>query len=178
MKGRLIFALLLLGLVSCSPRLTPFSQDLYDRYRWSDEELKNIQFYLSDDIVLYKKGDSSEASIVDGKIRINKENTGERIVIKKGTPGVFLFSPKSNRFAISFHESDDSKYLMFGPNEAINGKYALLAKDWEKYKGTVTYQDQHYTVKADDALSILMVDLEKAVNNQVKHKEEKGRKIN
>ena len=62
---------------------------------------------------------------------------------------------------------------MFGPNEAIKGRYALLAKDWEKYKGTVTYQDQHYTVKADDALSILMVDLEKAVNNQIKNKEEK-----
>ena len=177
MNGKVIFALLTLAFISCSPQLTPFSQDLYDRYRWSDEELKNIQFYLSGDIALYRKDDSSEASIVDGKIRINKENTGEKIVIKKGTPGVFLFSPKSNRFAISFHESDDSKYLMFGPNEAINGRFALLAKDWEKHKGTVTYQNQLYTVKADDALSVLMVDLQKAVNNSVKNKEEKGRRL-
>ena len=55
MKGFLYAAFLLTGLVACSPQLTPFSQDLYDRYRWTDEELKNIQFYLSDDIVLLQK---------------------------------------------------------------------------------------------------------------------------
>ncbi|MBK8702004.1 MAG: hypothetical protein IPN29_21515 [Saprospiraceae bacterium] len=169
--------MLLLAFTSCSPSLTPFSQQLYDRYRWSDDELKHIQFYLSDDIVLHKKGDASEAQIVEGKIRINKENTGERITIKKGTPGVLLFSPKSNRFAISFHENDDSKYLMFGPNEAINGKYALLAKDWEKYRGTVTYQDQPYTVNSDDAMSVLLVDLKKATRNKIEVREEKGRKV-
>ena len=173
----IFFLSFLILLASCSPHLTPFNQDLYDRYRWSDEELKNIQFYLSDDIVLYKKSDASDATIVDGKININKENIGEKIVIKKGTPGIFLFSPKSNRFAISFHENDNNKYLMFGPNEAIHGKYALLAKDWEKYKGTVTYNNEDYSVGSDDALSVLLVDLRKATKNNLAYKEEKGRQI-
>jgi hypothetical protein len=171
-----LFCLLFI-LSSCSKNLTPFNQDLYDKYRWSNEELKNIQFYLSDDIVLYKKADNSEASISNGQINIKKEKSGERIIIKRGTPGVFVFSPKNNRFAISFSQSGDDKYLMFGPNEALNGKFALLAKEWSKYKGTVTYNDQTYTVNSDDALSVLLVDLKKVSKYQYSDKSEKGRRI-
>lgn len=164
--------------ISCSPSLTPFSQDLYNKYRWSSEELKQIQFYLSDDIVLFKKMDGSEATIDEGKINIKKEKNGEKIVFKKGTPGVFVFSPKNNRFAISFHENDDTKYLMFGPNEALRGNFALLGKEWGKYQGTVTYQDKTYSVNASDALAVLLVDLRKVSRYNYKSKEEKGRKIN
>ncbi len=162
---------------SCSQTLTPFSIDLYDKYRWSNEELKNIQFYLSDDIVLYKKIDGSEASIDNGKINIRKEKKGEKIVFKRGTPGVFLFSPKNNRFAISFHDKDDTKYLMFGPNDALKGNFALLGKEWSKYQGQVTYEEQVYTVSADDALAILLVDLRKVSKYNYQSKNEKGRKV-
>jgi hypothetical protein len=175
---RYLLLLCLLSLfTACAKQLTPFNQDLYDKYRWSNEELKNIQFYLSDDIVLYKKLDGSEASISDGKIQIKKEKKGEKILMKRGTPGVYIFSPKNNRFAISFHESDDTKYLMFGPNEALKGNFALLGKEWGKYQGQVTYEDQTYIVNADDALAILLVDLRKVSKYNYQNKEERGRKI-
>ncbi len=174
----LIFFSFLIWFTSCTKNLTPFSQDLYDKYRWSNEELKNIQFYLSNDVVLYKKVDGNEASINDGKIQIKKEKKGEKIVIQKGTPGVFLFSPKNNRFAISFHENDDTKYLMFGPNEALHGNFALLGKEWGKYQGQVTYQDQIYAVNANDALAILLVDLRNVSKYNYQSKQERGRKLN
>lgn len=172
-----IYLLSLVFFTSCSQKLTYFTQDLYDKYRWSDEELKNIQFYLSEDIVLHKKADASSAQIEDGKIKLTKENSGEKVVIKKGTPGVFLFSPKSYRFAISFHEKDDSKYLMFGPNNKNDGKFGLLAKDWEKFDGTVTYNNEKYTVKNQSAFSTLLVDLRKFIKDERASKIEKGRKI-
>ena len=37
-------ALSLVVFSSCSPRLTPFTQDLYDENGWSDDDLKKIQF--------------------------------------------------------------------------------------------------------------------------------------
>lgn len=175
---RLTIYLFAIGLfTSCSPKLTYFTQDLYDKYRWSDEELKQIQFYVSDDIVLYKKADASSAQIEGGKIKLTKENTGEQVVIKRGTPGVFLFSPKSYRFAISFHENDDSRFLMFGPNNKNNGKFGLLAKDWEKFDGTVTYNNEKYTVKNQSAFSTLLVDLKKVVKDERSSKVEQGRKL-
>ena len=45
---------LVLGLVvfsSCGPKLTPFTQDLYDENGWTDDDLERIQFYLSEDII-------------------------------------------------------------------------------------------------------------------------------
>ena len=41
-----------LMMASCSPNLSTFNQKLYEENQWSEEELKKIQFYLSDDIIL------------------------------------------------------------------------------------------------------------------------------
>lgn len=175
-KNYILLCLSLLA-ISCSKNLTPFTQDLYDKYRWSDEELKHIQFYLSEDITLYKTDKNSSATIEDGKIKVTKENSGDIVVIKKGTPGVFLFTPKSNRFAISFSESDDQKYLMFGPNAKNSNRFSLLAKDWEKHIGTVTYNNELYRVTNESAFSSLLVDMTKIVKESQSTKVVKGRKV-
>ena len=49
--GNLLF-IGLLFLSACSPKLSPFSQRLVDQNAWEEEDLKEIQFYLSDDVVL------------------------------------------------------------------------------------------------------------------------------
>jgi hypothetical protein len=66
---------------------------------------------------------------------------------------------------------------MFGPNEKNDGRFALLAKDWEKQIGTVTYNGESYTVRNTSAFSTLLVDLKKVVNNKSKYKSEKGRRV-
>jgi hypothetical protein len=174
----IIFTFLLAFLCSCSKNLTPFNQRLYEKYKWTNEDLKALQFYISEDIVLRKKTEFTEAQIKDGVLEINKEKSGELIKIKAGTPGVFLFSPKSNRFAISFNDDgDQNKYLMFGPNEKLDGNFAILAKDWQKNMGTVTYNNELYNLSAKDAYCTLMVDIKRASNVNFEAKTEKGRRI-
>jgi hypothetical protein len=172
--------LLLLGIIvlfsSCSKSLTPFSQRLYDRYDWTENELSKIQFYLSDDIVLHRVLGSKESKITEGKIRIIDGVEVEEIIFKKGTPGVFVFSPKANRFGISFEEDDDS-FLMFGPNPKQGGKYVLLAKEWQKERGKVTYKGKVYETARYSSFATLMVDLKKAEKNRYKSKTVSGRKI-
>ena len=82
--NKLIFlSFIFLGLIACSPTLTPFSQKLYDDQKWSLEELQKIQFYLSDDIVLYRKVASGETTIKNGKIKmVNGEKIEEILDIK------------------------------------------------------------------------------------------------
>lgn len=173
-----IFTFLLTFLFSCSKNLTPFNQKLYEKYRWSDEDLKALQFYISEDIVLVKRNESTEAQIKDGALEISKEKNGEVIKIKAGTPGVFLFSPKDNRFAISFNDAgDENKYLMFGPNEKLDGNFAILARDWKKNKGTVTYNNELYYLSASDAFCTLMVDIKRANHVNYEARIEKGRRV-
>ncbi|MBE9490468.1 MAG: hypothetical protein IMY67_09265 [Bacteroidetes bacterium] len=176
------YILLLLGftgiLSSCSPRLKPFTQELNNSYDWTESDLKQIQFYISSDIILYREIGSETSQIVDGGIRIKDGQKVEEIIFKKGTPGVLLFSPKSDRFAISFDDVEGTdRYLMFGPSENARGNFVLLAKKWRQNQGTISYNNDIYYTDAKSAYAILLVDIKKAKKVKFNSKKIKGRKI-
>ncbi len=175
MKHALLLMVLMGTLISCSPRLTPFTANLRNEYGWTDEDLKKIQFYLSDEIVLWREIRDGDAKISDGAIKIRNGKKVEEIRFPKRTPGVYLFEPKTNRFAISF-ETDDNKYLMFGPSRK-RAEFVLLAADWKKNTGKISYDDRIYTTNSNSAYASLMVDLRKARNLTVKRRTAKGRTI-
>ncbi len=155
---------MLLGIISysCSPRLTYINNDMIKQNKWSEEDLKRIQFYLSDNIILTRKLSSGESTISGGKILIKDGQKIEQVVFKKGTPGILLFIPKENRYAISFDNSSTDKYLVFGPNPKMNSRFALMAKEWDRYMGTVSYNGQTYETSSHSAFSALMVNLKRA----------------
>lgn len=177
-RKTLFIAATLLTLGACSPQLTPFTERLYDQNRWTETDLKRIQFYVSNDILLRRDFSSSDSRIEGGTIRIVGGKQVEEVVIKSGTPGVFLFSPKSDRFAISFEDGGDERYLMFGPSPRANGRFVLLASDWDRREGTVTYEGRKFKVDTESAYSSLLVDLKKSNSVAVKSRTAGGRKVN
>lgn len=168
--------ILCLSLSSCSKKLQYFTQDIYNDFRWSENELQKIQFYLSDDIVLQRRLGSEDSRITKGKIRVIDGSDVEEIIFKKNTPGVIVFTPKTNHFAVSFEENDDN-YLMFGPNKKAGGRYVLLAKDWDKHLGKITYNGKTYSTTSESAYASLLVDIKKARNISYKSREASGRKV-
>ena len=166
-------------LSSCSPRLSPFTQDLYEDNNWSDADLKRIQFYLSEDIVMRRQARSGSSEIVGGEIKIVDGKRVDEIIIKKGTPGVFIFRPKEERFAISFEGGSDKRFLIFGPSERTRGRYTLRARQWKKRRGggEITYDGRTYYTPSESAYAALLVDLKKIRNTKVKSREAKGRTI-
>lgn len=167
----------LIGLISsCSPSLNYYTETMHDNYRLSEAELQSVQFYLSKDIVLYRDLGINESKISEGKIKIIDGRKVEEIIFPRETPGVLMFSPKQNRFAISFEEGEDS-YLMFGPNKKAGGKFVLLAKEWNRRIGKVTYKGQTYKTNTQSALAALLVDVDKARKVSRNTKKIGGRKI-
>lgn len=162
---------------SCGNNYKYFTQDLYDEHRWSERELERIQFYVSEDIVLYRKLSGEDSRISNGKIRVVDGSKVEEVIIEKGTPGVFVKSPKANRFSIAF-EDDNSNFLMFGPNPKANGRYVLLAKDWTRRTGKVSYGNQVYDTSSASAYAALMVDIKKARKIKYKTKKASGQRVN
>ncbi len=161
---------------SCSPTLRPFTDDVYYEFGDSKEKLSKIQFYLSNDIVLYRDYGGKQSSIENGKIRIIDGRKIEEVIFKKGTPGVFVFSPKQERIAVSFEEGE-GRYLMFGPNDKVGGRFVLLAKEWKKRRGKVTYANETWNTTDASAYANLLVDLDKARRTKVSKTTVKGRKI-
>ena len=168
--------LLVAVLSSCSPRYTYFTENLNERQNWSESDLKRIQFYVSEDIILTRSISDDETKITEGKIRIINGRRVQQIIIRSHTPGVLVLMPKEDRFAISF-ESDDDAYLMFGPNPKYHERFALLAQDWEKEGGKVHYKGQLYDVDNSSAFAALMVDLRREGQSQYETRRVQGRTV-
>jgi hypothetical protein len=172
-----LFGLTVLLFAACSPTLTTFTRDIYTEQNLSDSDLKQIQFFLSEDLVLYRYLDEKgNFEINDGSLRIKNGRKTQEVVIKAGTPGVFISRPKEDLFAISFESGDDSRYLMFGPNPKNGGIYELRASEWKKRTGVVTYANEKFEVYSD-YIPRLMVDLKKSRTDKYERTRAGGRKV-
>lgn len=182
MKNLKLLLFLFVGLTfltSCSDRLTPFTQRLYEEQGWSEAELKKIQFYTSEDITLFREINQGDSKIVSGEIKIRNGRKVDEVKIKKGTPGVLLFKPREDKFAISFESDDNEKFLIFGASERRGGRYQLLAKDRKErnYFGKVTYAGNTYRVSSDSGYAALLVDLDRKRSTKVKSRTARGRTV-
>jgi len=168
---------LILSMGSCSKNLTYFTKSLADSNNWSEQDLKQIQFYASQDIKLYRSRSGGDTEIRDGKIIKKGKRKTDEIVIKSGTPGVLLFVPKEDRYAVSF--DDSGYYLIFGPGDKTRGRFTLRAKKWKPNRngGIITYGDTEYLTGNDSAYAALMVDMKRATSTKVSRGTASGRKV-
>lgn len=163
-------------LSSCSS-LTPFTQKLYDQNGWSEQDLSQIQFYLSEAITLERAFRQGESRITSGQIVMKNGVEVERITIPRKTPGVLIDIPRENRFIISFEPDNDDASLRFGPSARLGTQYLLGAKDWKNGRGTVIYDNREFTVYSTDGPAKLLVDLRRKKDTNVNQRVARGRKI-
>jgi len=178
MRRLQISTLLAIGLLaSCSPQLSVFDRKLYESHSWSDDDLKRIQFYLSEDLTLYRYLDEEGGTtITSGQIKMVDGRKTEQIFFPQRTPGVFLFRPKDEHFAISFEDKGNDYYLTFGPNPKYGGQYMLLATEWDRKTGKVTYAGKKfYTSSAE--IPRLLVNLKKTRYNKTEGRTAGGRTV-
>ena len=176
MRYIIIAAIAMLSLSSCK-NLVPYSDAVKTKYNLNDEQLKHIQFYLSDPIVLqHKVVDGTSTQVSGGKIKIINGEKVEEIIIPSGTPGV-LVRNDSGKLEISFEKGDDH-FLRFGPNPSRYETYVLLASDWKGKIGSVTYAGNKYFTSPESADALLLIDVRKIANYQKDERVAKGRKVN
>lgn len=175
---RLLSALVLFTFLfsSCGPRLSPLTQRMIEDQSWQEDELKRIQFYLSEDLILTREVRNGNTEIRNGQVKMIDGRQVEQMVFKQKTPGIFVFSPKTQRMAVSF-ENNDENYLVFGPNPKAGNRYTLLASDWKRRTGSVTYAGKTWRVNAADAYASLLIPLKRLRENDVRGKVAGGRKL-
>ncbi len=164
-------------LSSCSNNLRYFTSDMQREAGWNQSDLERIQFYTSEDIILFRRLKQEDSRITDGKIRIVDGSEVEEFIIEKGTPGVVIGMPGDNRLAVSFEEGVNSRYLVFGPGQSSNGRYVLLAKDWSRSYGKINYGHQIFETTTASAYAALLVDIKKAGDTKFKSSRASGNRV-
>lgn len=173
----IIAALLMIFFGSCSPKI-PFTQSIRDQYQLSSEELKGIQFYISDPLAL-RRGESNEnqKSTDDGKLIIQSGRTIDQVTIKANTPGAVEKVADIKTLKVAFEEGAE-KSLVFSSDNNRNGYYSLRALNWKNGKGEINYGGQTYYSNQGSEQSILLFKMKSIRKLRVNEKVAKGRKVN
>ena len=178
-KSKYFFLLMVASIFfsSCAT-LVPFTTSLQKQYNLNDEDLNKVQFYNSDDILLYKDvSNTGRPTIEGGKIKVIDGREVEEITIKGLTKGVVISSDmNSKKMGVSF-EINDNYFLSFGENPKFNNKFCLFASNWSNNLGEVTYNGEKYNTPTQSGKVYLLVDVRKLQKLNTKTRVAKGRKI-
>ena len=178
MKNKSAFMLLplLALLIACSPKV-PFTQGIREKYKLNESDLKALQFYTSDVIIL-KRGELSEKEkdTKEGTLTIKGGNKVEQIVIKAGTPCVVDKVYDGNRISVAFEDGKD-KYLVFGSMQSKNGYYTLQVLNGDNNRSTINYGEKLYFTTAGHDQVFLLLKIKSLNKFELDQKIVKGKKI-
>ncbi|MFN0274566.1 MAG: hypothetical protein ACKVPJ_02380 [Chitinophagales bacterium] len=175
MKNLTSFLSISILFISCSSYMSPYTERVQNDAQLTIEELKQIQFYLSHTIVLYRDAGSAEKEIEDGELKVKKGQQIEEIVIEAGTPGVVVARDDKGNLLVSF--DSEGNVLRFGVNHNSNGKYTLMAKDWAGHTGIVMYGNQEYKTSPQSSYAYLMLNMKQVNNTTIESREAAGRTL-
>lgn len=169
-----VFIVSLAILQSCSPKV-PYTSYLASKYQLTESELKKIQFYTSEDIVLVTSESNSKTETEKGEIIVSSNTAQDQIVIKKGTPGVLEKQMGTDRVQISF-EVGEGKFLVFG-SSGQREPFKLQAENWNGGKGKLMYAGKTYYATGLSGTAHLLVVIKKFQKKKSNQTVVEGRKI-
>jgi len=174
MKKLIIFLSLITILSSCKT-LTPFTETIRQKNNLTLQDLKNIQFYTSNDILLNREINGSKNQIISGRIKTVNNRQIEEILIPINTSCLVVDTAKNGSIKLSFSDNEE-KSLTFGVNQNTT-RYVLLAESWNGKEGTVHYGSDTYITKGFSYDTYLLVNMKELLKIKRKFKIEKGRKL-
>ena len=84
-----VFALAASTGCQSTPRgeLVPFTDEMRERYELDEAEIRGLQFYLSDRIILERVAAKGEGRVDAGRLLVRSGTVIHQIVVERGTPG-------------------------------------------------------------------------------------------
>lgn len=159
--NKILLTIIVGFLCSCNTQKVAYTSDIQSNYRFSEEKLKTIQFYTSEQIILYVTSNNDRTNIHDGKITISESQVVDRIIIPANTPCVLEKKLNDNTFLLSFEKN---KVLCFSNTGNV---YSIAASIWTDNEGLVKYGDKNYfTMSRSTFLTIKMKKLNSIISKE------------
>ena len=165
-----------LMILSCGTKV-PVTNELKEQYDLNEKNMKIVQFYTSQTIILQKSKTSGSQGASEGKLVTSKNSEQNRIIIPSNTKCVFDSYGKNGEVFIRF-EVGVGKTLQFSirPGQS-SGKYYLDANWKPDLGGEISYGNETFYATPDSGSAYLMVVLKKLNKTKRKDRVVKGMKI-
>jgi hypothetical protein len=149
-----------LAMAGCATQKVAFTQGIRGQYDLGNEDLKNLQYYVSSDITLQREFRREEGEISTGHNLVTKESgLVEQVIIRAQTPGVAT-EVDDTFLAVSF---EPGVSLIFGSPPTDwdpERKYRLLAKRWTATYGEIDYGGKTFHATGDSRAAYLEIGVE------------------
>lgn len=123
------------ALAGCRPALVPLTQEIREQNHLSDNELKNLQYYVSNTITLRKELESGGRQVTGGhKLVVVAGKTIEEVVVEAKTPGICV-GVDANRLQISFEQGSAITFMPATARSSPQAGTYATAPDADPFPG-------------------------------------------
>lgn len=161
----------------------PFTDELRDRYALTDQEVRSLQYWVSDDIRLERLTATGSRDVQHGRLIERGGEITDSILIPRGTPGVAVgqgrdwvavsFEPGSYLYFSSRH---DGRHVLANPADS-DTRYYLWSQDWTTGPGIVPVGKVPYAASPGSADAHLLVQRDAVYNKRSTQRVQRGREI-
>jgi hypothetical protein len=146
-------SLLALFATGCHTGLVDFTHELRDQHRLSNDELKNLQYYVSDTITLRKELESGGKQITGNhKLILVEGKTIEEVTIPAKTPGIAL-AVTDHSITVSFEQGTSLVFAASGGDSGASAPRSSFASPPDPFPGNNPDRPQPLPIAADQVYS-------------------------
>jgi hypothetical protein len=154
-------SLTLLFSCSSSKKLSnyvPFTRDLRQKLEKENIDLKQVQFYVDQKLILNRNLGDQKLVVTSGVVKMEKGKYVNEVIIPMLTPGV-LEETNNDKLMVSFEKGSNN--LAFGPGSGYSfNNYVLYGTEWQGGTALVNYDSNKFRARCgscSDVASALLV---------------------
>ncbi|HEY6902279.1 MAG TPA: hypothetical protein VI233_16595 [Puia sp.] len=172
-------------LFSCSSskmsrnNFVPFTRDLKQKLEKENIDLKQVQFYVDQKLILSRNLGDQRIAVTSGVVKLENGKYVNEVIVPSFTPGICEGS-EGEKLMISFEKGNNN--LAFGPGSGYTfNEFVLYGTEWKNGTAAVTYDSNKFRARCgtcQDVASATLV-IRKSVADKMEHKSRtlKGRTV-
>lgn len=135
----------------------PFTSQLKQRLERDSIDIKKVQFYVDQKLILSRYLDDERAQVTSGKVRFENGKYINEVIIPPFTPGVCEEIQNGN-LMISFEKGSSDMGFGLGSGFTAN-TYVLYGYDWRNGTAIVNFDNKKFRVRCATCTDVAMTRL-------------------
>jgi hypothetical protein len=140
-----------------SREYVPFTSQLKQRLERDSIDIRKVQFYVDQKLILSRYLDDEKAQVSSGKVRLENGKYINEVIVKPFTPGVCEDIQNGN-LMISFEKGSSDMGFGLGSGYTANA-YVLYGYDWRNGTALVTFDNKKFRVRCGACTDVAMTRL-------------------
>jgi hypothetical protein len=167
---------------SCSSsrkNFVPFTRDLRAKLDKENIDLRNVQFYIDQKLVLSRNLGDMKVEVKSGVVKLENGHYTNDVIIPAFTPGI-CNTTENDKLMISFEKGNND--LAFGPGSGYTfNEFVLYGTEWKNGTAAVTYDSNQFRARcgtcSDVASATLVIRKSELDKIEKKSRTLKGRTV-